>query len=218
MPIRCSTCSMRWNEPPPTTGSSAWWPRVGSGSPGVARAQEIADAVTTFTAAGKPTIAYAETFGELQSGSLTERPASLQAFDELYLQPGGELGITGLVHRKFYLRGLLDKLGITPQLDHRHEYKAAKYVLTEDHMVEPDREATTKYVDAQFEQLIDGIATGRSLATGRSSEALSTALRSWRPKPRKPASSTTCSTGTRCTTRSGGAGARTAARSIWPPI
>jgi protease-4 len=85
------------------------------------------------------------------------------AFDKLYLQPGGELGITGVVHRKFYLRGLLDKLGIIPQLDHRHEYKAAKYVLTEDHMVEPDREATSTYVGAQFEQLIDGIAAGRNL-------------------------------------------------------
>jgi protease-4 len=139
--------------------------RVGAGSPGVARAQEIADAVTTFTAAGKPAVAYAETFGELQSGSLATIHIAA-AFDEIYLQPGGELGITGLVQRKFYLRGLLDKLGITPQLDHRHEFKAAKYVLTEDHMVEPDREATSKYVDAQFEQLIGGIAAGRGLQPG----------------------------------------------------
>jgi protease-4 len=139
--------------------------RVGSGSPGIARAQEIADAVRAFSAAGKPTIAYAETFGELQSGSLAGVLIAA-GFDELYLQPGGELGITGLVHRKFYLRGLFDKLGITPLIDHRHEYKAAKYMLTEDHMVEPDREATTKYVEAQFEQLIDGIATGRNLAPG----------------------------------------------------
>ena len=117
--------------------------RVGADSPGVARAQEIADAVTAFAASGKPTVAYAETFGELRSGSLAAFLMA-SAFDELYLQPGGELGITGMVHRKFYLRGLLDKLGITPQLDHRHEYKAAKYVLTEDHMVEPDREATSE--------------------------------------------------------------------------
>ena len=136
--------------------------RVGSGSPGVARAQEIADAVRTFAAAGKPAVAHAETFGELQSSSLASVLIAA-AFDELYLQPGGEVGMTGLVQRKFYLRRLLDKLGVTPQLDHRHEYKAAKYVLTEDHMLEPDREATTKYVDAQFEQLLEGIATGRGL-------------------------------------------------------
>ncbi len=136
--------------------------RVGADSPGIARAQEIADAVTAFAASGKPAVAYAETFGELRSGSLAAFLMA-SAFNELYLQPGGELGITGMVHRKFYLRGLLDKLGINPQLDHRHEYKAAKYVLTEDHMVEPDREATTKYVGAQFEKLIDGIAAGRNL-------------------------------------------------------
>ena len=136
--------------------------RVGGGSPGTARAQEVADAIAAFTTSGKPAVAYAETLGELTSGSLAAFLIGA-SFDELYLQPGGELGITGMVHRKFYLRGLLDKLGVTPQLDHRHEYKAAKYVLTEDHMVDPDREATTKYVDAQFEQLIDGIAAGRNL-------------------------------------------------------
>ena len=92
--------------------------------------------------------------------------SSHRLFDELYLQPGGEVGITGLVQRKFYLRGLLDKLGVKPQLDHRHEYKAAKYILTEDHMVEPDREATTKYIGAQFEQLVVGIAEGRGLPAG----------------------------------------------------
>jgi protease-4 len=137
--------------------------RVGADFPGVARAQEVAGAVAAFAASGKPAVAYAESFGELSSGSL---PSFLvaSAFGQLYLQPGGALGITGLVQRKFYLRGLFDKLGINPQLDHRHEYKAAKYVLTEDHMVGPDREATTKYVGAQFEQLIDGIADGRGLA------------------------------------------------------
>lgn len=136
--------------------------RVGSDAPGIARAQEISEAVSAFGASGKPAVAYSETFGELQSGSLASVLIG-SAFDELYLQPSGELGITGLVQRKFYLRGLLDKLGVKPQFDHRHEYKAAKYVLTENHMVEPDREATTKYVAAQFEQLIVGIAQGRGL-------------------------------------------------------
>lgn len=139
--------------------------RVGKGNPGVARAQEIADAIGEFAASGKRTVAYAETFGELQSGSL---PAMLIAssFDKLYLQPGGEMGITGIVRRKFYLRGLLDKLGVKPLLDHRHEFKAAMYVLTETEMVAPDREATTKYVGAQFEQLVAGIAKGRGLEAG----------------------------------------------------
>ena len=136
--------------------------RVGGSDPGVARAQEIADAITAFARTGKPAVAFAETFGELQSGSL---PAMLIAssFGELYLQPAGELGITGIVRRKFYLRGLLDKLGVKPLLDHRHEFKAAKYVLTETEMVPPDREATTKYTGAQFEQLVVGIAAGRGL-------------------------------------------------------
>ena len=139
--------------------------RVGTDAPGIARAQEIADAITTFTASGKPTVAHAETFGELRSGSL----ASLligSAFQELYMQPGGEMGITGLVSRRFYLRRLLDKLGVTPEFDHRREYKSAMYTLTEDHMVEPDRQAASAVLGAQFDQLVAGIAVGRGLDEG----------------------------------------------------
>ncbi|MBT8217788.1 MAG: signal peptide peptidase SppA [Acidimicrobiia bacterium] len=139
--------------------------RVGSKAPGVARAQEVADAIREFNRSGKPTIAHVETFGELSSGSL---PAILigASFGKLYLQPGGEFGMTGMVQRKTYLRRLLDKLDIIPELDHRHEFKAAKYLLTEDHMVAPDREATSRYVGAQFEQLLVGIAEGRGLPAG----------------------------------------------------
>jgi protease-4 len=139
--------------------------RIGARGLGVARAQEIVDALAEFRGSGKPAVAVAETFGELRSGALTGIYVGAN-FDELYLQPGGEFGMTGVVRRKFYLRGFFDKLGITPQFDHRHEYKAAKYVITEDHMVEPDREATGKYVGAQFEQLVVGIAAGRGLPAG----------------------------------------------------
>lgn len=139
--------------------------RIGGKNIGVARAQEIAEAVRLFRESGKPAVAHAETFGELQSGSLTGIYLG-SVFTSLSLQPGGTYGMTGMVQRKFYLRGLFDKLGITPQYDHRHEYKAAKYMITEDHMVEPDREATTRYVAAQFEQLVIGIAEARGLPAG----------------------------------------------------
>lgn len=139
--------------------------RVGSKAPGVARAQEIADAITEFNRSGKPTVAHVETFGELSSGSLAAILIGA-SFGKLYLQPGGEFGMTGMVQRKFYLRGLFDKLGVLPELDHRHEFKAAKYMLTEDHMVAPDREATSRYVGAQFEQLLVGIAAGRGIPAG----------------------------------------------------
>lgn len=136
--------------------------RIGGAPLGIARAQELSQATVEFAASGKPTVAYAESL----AGGADQSLAGLlvaSAFGEFYVQPASELAITGIMREKTYLRGLLDKLSIRPQFDHRHEYKAAIYQLTEDHMVEPDREATHAYTESQFDQLIDAIADGRGI-------------------------------------------------------
>ena len=85
---------------------------------GMANVEELRDAVIAFRAAGKPAVAFAETFGELGSG--TQGYFLATAFDEIYLQPSGTLGLTGLRVEKMYLRGALDKLDVEPQLGRRH--------------------------------------------------------------------------------------------------
>ena len=52
------------------------------------------------------------------------------AFDEIWLQPGGGLGMLGVGVQTTFLRGALDKLGVEPQLEQRYEYKNAADRLT----------------------------------------------------------------------------------------
>ncbi len=136
--------------------------RVGASSLGLAQIQEIRDAVLRFRQSGKPAIAYAETFGEFRPGNGVYYLAT--AFDEIYMQPSGDLGLTGLMAESPFLRGLLDKLGLVPRGDHRYEYKNALNVFTERAYTDPHREATQALLDSMFEQIVNGIAEARSLS------------------------------------------------------
>ena len=137
--------------------------RVGHKNYGVARAQEVYDAVVSFARSGKTTVAYAETLAEMGSAAALPEMMIAAAFDEFYLQPGAGLGVHGVLARATFFRRALDKLGIVPSFDHRHEYKAAMYQLTEDHMVQPHREATEALRRSHYDQLVGGIAVGRGL-------------------------------------------------------
>ena len=130
--------------------------RVGTGAMGMAQIQEIRSAVLAFRESGKPAVAYAETFGEVGPGNGSYYLAT--AFDEVYLQPSGDIGLTGLIYETPFLRGTLDKLGVVPRLDHRYEYKNAKNAMTEREYTEPHREAMQTILDSQF-----GLATQHAL-------------------------------------------------------
>ncbi len=135
--------------------------RLGTGEIGIAQAQEVRDAVLRFSGQGKRTVAFAETFGE---GALATVPYYLAtAFQEIHLQPAGELNVGGLITRSPFLKGLAERLGVIPDLDHRREYKAAMYLITEDHFTEPHAEAAMSVMDSQLEDMVSGIAAARGL-------------------------------------------------------
>ena len=135
--------------------------RINSGAAGLARYQELRDAVTRFRAAGKRAIAYAETFGETAPSNGAYYLAT--AFDEIYLQPTGDFGLTGLRTEPQFLRGTFDKLGITPRGGHRYEYKNALNTYTERELTPPHREAVETMLGSQFDQIVRGIAERRGI-------------------------------------------------------
>ena len=136
--------------------------RVGQSNVRLAQVQEVRDAIIAFRAAGKPAIAYAETFGEVSPGNSSYYLAT--AFDTVYLQPSGDVGLTGLIYEQPFVRGTLDKLGIVPRLDGRKEYKAYRYMFTERKYLPPHREAITHVMELQFSQIVKGISTARKLS------------------------------------------------------
>ncbi len=135
--------------------------RVGAAPLGMAQAQELRDAVRRFRERKKFAVAFAETFGEFGPGGNAYYLAA--AFDEIWLQPSGDLGLTGVLAEAFFLRGTLEKLGITPRLDHRYEYKNAMNIFTERKFTPAHREATERVVKSFASQMLRGIAEGRRM-------------------------------------------------------
>ncbi|MFA9430486.1 signal peptide peptidase SppA [Egicoccus sp. AB-alg2] len=142
--------------------------RVDAPADSWAHAQELAGAVRAFRASGKPTFAHAQTFSEAGDAVLAYLVAS--AFEEVHLQPTGEVGVVGVGVVQPFVADLLDKLGVVPQLDHRHEFKTAKNLLTERAFTEAHREAADRIVANLQEQLLDAVVGGRGLARDRAAE------------------------------------------------
>jgi protease-4 len=135
--------------------------RIGSAGIGLAQAQEVRDAVLAFRAKKKFAVAFSETFGEFGPGTGAYYLAS--AFDQIWMQPSGDLTLTGIQLEAIFLRGLFDKLGIVPRFDHRYEYKNAMNQYTEKKFTPPHREATQKWLNSWFAQVTRGIAETRRL-------------------------------------------------------
>jgi protease IV len=130
--------------------------KLGGRRIGLATVQDLRSAVAEFTRAGKPTVAWAETFGEFTPGNAAYYLAT--AFDRVYLQPSGDLGLTGLSLEQWFYRGALDKLGLEYEVGKRHEYKTAADRLTEQGFTEPAREALERLAASLTGQLADAIA------------------------------------------------------------
>ncbi len=135
--------------------------RFGGGELGVAEAQELRDAVLGFRAKGKRAVAYADSFGEFSSGTRSYYAAA--AFDQIWLQPMGLVGLVGLRVEEPFFRGTLDKLGIVARFDHREEYKSAADPITETSMTAPDRAQIEALLDSVYGQIVHGIAADRKL-------------------------------------------------------
>ena len=138
--------------------------RVGEDGLGLANVQEIRDAVANFRAKGKLALAFADSFGEFGPGT---RPYYLaSAFDEIWLQPLGNVGLTGLYTDTPFLKGTFDILGIVPEFDHREQYKTAMNILTESKMTAAHREEVEGLLGSIAGQIVRGIAQDRKLPEG----------------------------------------------------
>ena len=135
--------------------------KVGGRPIGLATVQEIRRAVEEFRDAGKLTVAWAETFGEFSAGNVPYYLAT--AFDTVYLQPSGDLGLTGIAMERLFLRGALDHLGVDVQVAKRHEYKSAAEQLTERSFSGPAREATQRLAESVVGQLTEAISERRRI-------------------------------------------------------
>ena len=130
--------------------------KIGGRRIGLATVQELRSAIAEFGRSGKATVAWAETFGEFSPSNAAYYLAT--AFGRVYLQPSGDLGLTGLSMEQWFYRGALDKLGLEYEVGKRYEYKNAADRFTEQGFTGPAREALERLAASLTGQLGDAIA------------------------------------------------------------
>jgi protease IV len=130
--------------------------RIGGRPIGFARVQELRSAIAAFRRSGKATVAWAETYGEFGPGNTAYYLAT--SFERVWLQPSGDVGLTGLSLEQWFLRGTMDKLGLEYEVSKRHEYKTAADRLTEQGFTGPAREALEQLASSLTGQITEAVA------------------------------------------------------------
>lgn len=135
--------------------------RLDSGDLGNARTQDLREAILRFREGGKFAYAFADTLGA--EGANPGAYYLATAFDQIWLQPSGDWGVLGVSIEIPFLRGLLDKIGITPSFVARGKFKTAMNFLTERNFTPSDRLSMESLASDMFEQRIQDMAKGRGL-------------------------------------------------------
>jgi len=133
--------------------------KLGNGHLSVAHIQELRSAIRNFRKSGKFAYIYSTSYSQGLGGYYLAA-----AFEEIWLQPLGVVMINGLNAEMPYLRNVLDKIGVEPQIFKRKEYKGAYDMFTESEMPEPSRRATTALITDIADVLKAEIAKDRGIS------------------------------------------------------
>lgn len=136
--------------------------RLGGGGLSFPTSQELRDAISAFRQRGKFALAFAESYGDTGTGSSAYYLAT--ASEEIWLQPSGEVGLTGVVAETPFIKGALDKLGVVARFDKREEYKNAVDQMTDTAYSAAFRESMQSILGSLYGQLVKGVADGRGMS------------------------------------------------------
>ena len=134
---------------------------VGDDEAGLARVQELRQAVVNLRGKGKFAIAFAEEFGG--SGSHFADYYLAAAFDQIWLQPSGDFSVTGLAVETPFIKRGLDKLGVVVEGGKRYEYKSAPDTFMETGYTGPARENLQQLLNSLYGQFVDDVARDRGM-------------------------------------------------------
>ncbi len=134
---------------------------VGDDSAGLARVQELRQAIARLRGKGKFAVGFAEALG--QGGDHFADYYLASAMDQIWLQPSGGFAVAGLSVETPFLKAGLDRLGVRIEGGKRQEYKSAPDSFTETGFTVPARENLQQLLDGLYRQFIEDVARERRL-------------------------------------------------------
>ncbi len=130
--------------------------RIVGAPSGWSKVQSLRNAVVRVREAGKPVAVYSETLDA--AGFLLASAAT-----KIWLPEVGSLFLVGLRAESYFFKGLLENLGVRPEVVRAGDYKSAAERFTRERMSPEGREQIEALVDDLYSELVGGIAAGRGL-------------------------------------------------------
>lgn len=128
---------------------------------GLAQIQDLRDSIATFKLSGKKAYLYSTGFGSFGKGTSEYYLAT--AFNEIWMQPNTEVGITGVAMEIPFVKGLLDKIGVEPEFYTRYEYKTAVSSLVNKDFTPEFKSEMKRLGSSLFGRIVEDIAAVRKL-------------------------------------------------------
>jgi len=116
--------------------------------------EEIRNELIEFKKSKKFVISYAEIMDEH-----SYYVASVS--DKIYLNPSGEILLNGFSQQVFYIKGMLDKIGLKPELIRHGKFKAAGEPFIADKMSAENRSQIESYMGSLYNHFLNQIAIAR---------------------------------------------------------
>ncbi len=124
---------------------------------GSATTEEVRNALIAFKKSGKFIYSYSEMY--------TQKAYYLASVsDKIYLNPAGALEFKGLSGQVMFLKGLLSKLEIEPQIIRHGKFKSAVEPLILDKMSEANRVQTLSFISSMWNQMLKGVSESRKIS------------------------------------------------------
>ena len=126
------------------------------GSGGLSKLEEIARALKSFRAAGKPVIAMGENYDKTQYYLAAHA-------DEIYLDPHGLILIDGYGYYRTFLKDAIDKLGVDVNVFRAGKFKSYTDQFSRNDMSEQEREESTAWLSSLWKNYQAAVTSARGM-------------------------------------------------------
>lgn len=132
--------------------------KAGNNNNGFASCEELRKAIIDFKQTKKFVIAYGEVIGQ-------KAYYVASAADRIYTNPSGGVEWDGFSSSLYFVKGMLDKLEIEPQIFYAGKFKSATEPFRATQMTDPNRLQTNVWLGDLYSNFLNAVAQARNLDT-----------------------------------------------------
>ena len=143
---------------------------IGDEDAGLARVQELRQAIAHFRGKGKFAVGFATSLGS--GGTHVSDYYLASALDQIWLQPSGGFAVAGIAIETPFLKDGLDRLGVHFEGGKRYEYKSAPDSFTDNAYPPPARENLQQLIESLYGQFVADVARERNIEPAKLRELI----------------------------------------------